>query len=134
MASSLGALRSASFAMLASASYGSRTHFPVNANQYVYSQFEHVAGTPVDDGSGIPLAKLKILNTIIDQLIAMKKTAAVDLSGESLEFLSEGAAEKEIAPMIESYQREVQVMAESLQDTFYKPPAPEAGLLFNFGA
>lgn len=130
MDSSLGALRSASFAMLPSASSGSRAYFPVNPSQYVYSQFKYVAGTPANDGSGIALSKLKILNTIIDQLVAMKKASA-NLIGGGLEFPSGAVAEEEISPMIMHYQREVQATAESLRNVAYRPPMPETGLLFS---
>ena len=134
MSLNLSALRSASFSMLASASSGSREYFPVNANQYLYSHFEYVAGTPVDDGSGIQITKLKILNTIIDQLITMRNSSGAASSEESLELLGDGALEEEIAQKIISYQMEVQAMVESAQTPLYGLILPEAGLLFSIEA
>lgn len=47
---------------------------PVAPGQYIYSQFEHVAGVPARDGSsGVAVSKLQILNTLIEQLGRIKK-------------------------------------------------------------
>lgn len=52
-------------------------YVPVNSNQVIYSQFDHVSGIPVDDGqSGVTVKKLQILNHLIDQLVSMKKITA----------------------------------------------------------
>ena len=127
----LGALRSASFGMVASASAGGRAYFPVTPSDYLYSQFKYVGGTLSDDG-GIPLTKLKILNTIIDQLVTMRRAAGMDT--EEIEFLGEDASDEAIAQKIAFYQQEVQAMAESIQGPFYGFLMPEAGMLFSIQA
>ena len=126
---SLVALRSASFGMLDSASSGGRAYFPVSPSQYLYSQFEYVGGTPSDDG-GVPLTKLKILNTIIGQLISMRNAVGASSSAE-LELLGEGASDEEIAAKIVQYQQEVQSMAENMQNPFFGFLMPETGLVVN---
>lgn len=132
MVSNISALRSASYSMLLSVSSGDREYLPVNANQYVYSQFEYVAGTPVDDGSGIAITKLKILNTILDQLITMQReSAASGLGGSDLEFLTDETAEEQLAPVIARYQMEVQAAIGRLESAGYKPSMPQTGLLFS---
>ena len=133
MESILGALRSASFGMLDSASSGGRTYFPVNPNVYLYSQFKYVGGTPSDDG-GIPITKLKILDTIIDQLITMRRITGVDADSDELQLLGGGATDAEIEKKIALYQQEVQALAENMQNPFYGFLVPEAGLLFNIQA
>ena len=129
MESTLGALRSASFGMLASASSGGRTYFPVSPSEYLYSQFRYVGGKPSDDG-GIPITKLKILDTIINQLVLMRRATGTD-SDADLQPLGEGASDAEIEAKIALYQREVQAMVESMQAPFYGFLMPQAGLLFS---
>ena len=124
----LGALRSTSFGMVASASAGGREYFPVTPSDYLYSQFKYVGGTLSDDG-GVPLAKLKILNTIIDQLVTMRRAAGMD--SEDIELLGEDASDEAVAEKIVFYQQEVQAMAESMQSPFYGFLMPETGLLVN---
>ena len=128
MVSNIGALRSASFTMLFSASSGARTYLPVNANQYVYSQFKYVAGIPVQDGSGVSLTKLKILNTIIDQLLTTQKSAGAKI------LPSKEMSDEEISSMAEEYQKELIKELERASEAFYKPPMPETGLVFNIQA
>ena len=130
----LGALRSTSFGMLDSASAGGRMYFPVSHSEYLYSQFKYVGGTPADDGGGIPLTKLKILDTIINQLVSIRNATGAGFGAETIELLGEGASEEEIAEKIALYQQEVQAMAESAQNPFHALLMPEAGLLFSIQA
>ncbi len=52
----------------------SKYTFPVSPSVYLYAHFEHVDGTPAKDGTqGVSLTKLKILNTLIDQLSNIKQ-------------------------------------------------------------
>lgn len=134
MFSNLGALRNTSYSILSSVSAGGRAYVPVNPNQYVYSQFKYVAGVPAEEGSrGVPLTKLKILNTIIDQLVTMKDSKAnAELKGKNL--LPEGLDETQIDALIEKYQSEVRSAITGFSNTAYKPPMPEAGTLLSMTA
>lgn len=135
MVSNLGALRSMSFSMLSSVSSGGRAYLPVSPSQYVYSQFQYVAGVPAPEGSsGVPLTKLKILNTILDQLVTMQSTKA---DGERLRgsvSLPEGMSDEQISALIEQYRNELQTAAEASGNALYKPPLPETGLIFRVNA
>ena len=52
----------------------SRMSLPVAPADYIYAQFEHVSGTPAPEGvQGVTISKLKILDTLIDQLQQIKK-------------------------------------------------------------
>ncbi len=134
MFSNLGALRNTSYNILSSVSSGGRAYVPVNPNQYVYSQFKYVAGVPAEDGSrGVPLTKLKILNTIIDQLVTMRNNKA-DSQIKGRNFLPEGLDETQIDALIEKYQGEVRSTISSFQGIPYKPAMPEAGAVLSMTA
>jgi hypothetical protein len=47
---------------------------PVASSAYIYSHFEHVSGVPAGEGSrGVTVNRLKILDTLIEQLARLKK-------------------------------------------------------------
>ena len=57
-----------------SASLGSRVAVPVSPSAYIYSHFKHVSGVPAAEGeSGVNISKLKIIDTLIEQLSKLKK-------------------------------------------------------------
>lgn len=65
-----------SFASYANLNSGT-VYVPVNSNQVIYSQFDHVSGIPASDNqNGTSVSKLQILNHLIDQLVSMKKISA----------------------------------------------------------
>jgi hypothetical protein len=65
--------------------YGNKKlSFPVSHSNYIYSQFEHVAGTPAPEGiHGVTITKLKTLDVLIDKLVEIKKegTSHINLGG-----------------------------------------------------
>ena len=51
-----------------------RMSLPVAPADFIYAQFEHVSGTPAPEGvQGVTISRLKILDTLIDQLQQIKK-------------------------------------------------------------
>lgn len=51
-----------------------RAYLPVDTKQVVYSHFQYVSGVPrTKDQNGVSIGKLKILNTLIDQLVKMRE-------------------------------------------------------------
>ena len=82
---------------------GNKVYVPVPANEVVYTQFDHVSGYAIhstgNDGeptlvsdSGVPVSKIKILNTLIDQLVSLKTDKVrpelpTELSDEQADFL-----------------------------------------------
>ena len=74
MYSNVGPLRTMSFSMMNIVSSAGRTYVPVSPSQFGYAQFEYVAGYPAPSGQqGISVDKIKILNTLIEQLVSMKQ-------------------------------------------------------------
>jgi len=56
------------------AAQGSRVAVPVSPSSYIYSHFKHVSGVPAAEGeTGVNINKLKIIDTMIEQLSKMKK-------------------------------------------------------------
>jgi hypothetical protein len=46
----------------------------VAPSAYIYSHFRHVSGVPAPEGvQGVAVSKLKILDTLIEQLVRLKK-------------------------------------------------------------
>lgn len=72
-------LTTLSYAAMPRISAGGRAYLPVDSKQVVYSQFQYVAGVPrAEDQSGVSIGKLKILNTLIDQLVRMRESEQHD--------------------------------------------------------
>jgi len=118
------AFPSVGFAM--SASSNGRMSLPVSPGMVIYSHFKHVSGTPAPEGtSGVNITKLKILDTLIEQLSKMKRQSAVESST-----LSEND-EKRINALIDQYQKQIKA-AQAVN--FYAPAAPATGALFNISA
>jgi len=74
MVSNYVPLSSLSYAAMTSISAGGRAYLPVDTKQVVYSHFQYVSGVPrTKDQNGVSIGKLKILNTLIDQLVRMRE-------------------------------------------------------------
>jgi len=124
------AFPSMGYAISASAA-GGRASLPVAPGMLIYSHFKHVTGTPAPEGTtGVNISKLKILDTLIEQLSRAKNQAAA--SGKSEEFGDlEGSDEARINALIEQYQRQLKT---AYSVSVYTPAAPAAGALFNIAA
>jgi hypothetical protein len=107
------------------ASMSGRTALPVSPNMLIYSHFKHVSGTPAPEGTqGVNISKLKILDTLIEQLSKMKNQPTPELS------VSE-SDEKRINALIDQYQKQIKA-AQAVN--IYTPASPVTGSLFNIAA
>jgi hypothetical protein len=103
-----------------------RMSLPVAPGQVIYSYFKHVSGTPAPEGTtGVNISKLKILNTLIDQLEKMKSQPMMDLGT-----LDENN-EQRINALIEQYHQQIKA-AQNI--SLYTAATPTTGLLFNIAA
>jgi hypothetical protein len=106
-----------------SASRDGRASLPVAPGLVIYSHFKHVSGTPAPDGTtGVNISKLRILDTLIEQLSKMKKQESFDFGN------LDGSDEKRVNALIEQYQKQIKT-AQSVN--IYTPAAPATGMLFN---
>jgi hypothetical protein len=118
------AFPSVGYAMTAAQS--GRMSLPVAPGMVIYSHFKHVSGTPAPEGTtGVNISKLRILNTMIEQLSKMKKQEGMDLN-----MISE-ADEKRVDALIEQYQRQIKATQSA---SIYTPASPAMGALFNITA
>ncbi|MEL3906871.1 MAG: hypothetical protein P1P65_07605 [Treponema sp.] len=75
MISNYAPLSTLPYAAMPHISAGGRAYLPVDSKQVVYSHFQYVSGVPRnEDQNGVSIGKLKILNTLIDQLVKMRES------------------------------------------------------------
>lgn len=130
MLSNVGPLRTVSYTVMPAVSSGGRTYVPVNPKEFGYSQFQYVAGYPASNGQeGVSIDKIKILNTLIDQLITMKQknvmqkvTGPSEISGDQIDAL------------IKQYQGQIQTAAATAENLPYKPAMPQLGAVVDLVA
>ena len=118
------AFPSIGYAMTAAQS--GRMSLPVSPSSYIYSHFKHVSGTPAPEGTqGVNISKLKILDTLIEQLSKIKKMSSSDLGS------LDASDENRINALIEQYQKQIKA---AQVVTPYTPAAPVTGALFSISA
>jgi Rod binding domain-containing protein len=105
---------------------------PVSSSAYIYSHFRHVSGVPAPEGvRGVTISKLKILDTLIEQLARMKKQPEPSwgAAGET--------SEERINALIEQYEQQIRA-AEAAAAVPYNPASSAAaaplGAVFNLVA
>lgn len=75
MVSGISTLNPSSYRTLVQGGLGTgKVYVQVKPSQVVYSQFEHVSGyaSAHSNDGGVPVSKIKILNTLIDQLVKIQ--------------------------------------------------------------
>lgn len=103
---------------------------PVKNSYALYTQFEHVKGTPAEKGErGVSVSKIRLLNTLIDQLVTMKKDTPSDdqiVEADGLQLDS----------MIYTYQRQIKNSFTATGPSTYGLAglAPESGMIFDICA
>jgi hypothetical protein len=103
-----------------------RMSVPVSPSMVIYSHFKHVSGTPAPEGTtGVNISKLKILDTLIEQLSKMKSQPSTDFG------VIDEHDENRINALIDQYQKQIKT-AQSV--AIYTPASPVTGALFNISA
>jgi hypothetical protein len=103
-----------------------KTSLPVAPGLVIYSHFKHVTGTPAPEGTtGVNISKLKILNTLIEQLSKMKNREFLDM------YTVSENDQKRIDALIDQYQKQIKATQTA---PIYTPAAPAAGMLVNLTA
>jgi Icc-related predicted phosphoesterase len=100
-----------------------RMSVPVAPSAYIYSHFKHVSGTPAPEGvQGVNISKLKILDTLIDQLSKVKNQSIpiLNMPGEN--------DNKRIDALIEQLQKQIH---SSQNAAPYISNIPATGTLFS---
>jgi len=100
-----------------------RMTLPVSPGMLIYSHFKHVSGTPAPEGTqGVNINKLKILDTMIEQLSRMKNQPQTEFGN------LDGSDEERINALIEQYQKQIKT---AMSVSVYSPAAPATGALFS---
>jgi len=103
-----------------------RMSVPVSPSSFIYSQFKHISGVPAPDGmSGVSINKLKILDTLIDQISKMKKQPEpkIDIKMDD--------SDTQFNSLIEKYQDQIRKIQAAGAKSLYPPAAPIVGAIFN---
>jgi hypothetical protein len=129
----IGAIPNQTFPCIGYAMSATRTgrmSLPVAPGLVIYSQLRHISGTPAPDGTqGVNISKLRILDTLIEQLSKIKNKPAAENFVASSDFGNlEGTEEQRINALIEQYQKQIKT-AQSV--SIYTPAAPAVGALFS---
>jgi hypothetical protein len=111
----------------ATPSGGGKLFVPVNPSMVIYSQFDHVAGVAARQGqNGVSVSKIKILNTLIEQLVSMR-------NNRSIKEAPAPESDEDIDALIKNYQSEIQALTKQPQGNPYSL-SPESGMLFSISA
>ena len=129
MVSNYASLSTLSYAAMTSISAGGRAYLPVDTKQVVYSQFQYVSGVPRNkDQNGISIGKLKILNTLIDQLVKMREN---ERENKHFKPTSDEAV---LDTLIEYVNKKIHTEISLSQETGYTSDFPESAALFDISA
>lgn len=102
-----------------------KLYVPVSRTALLYSHFDHVSGVAAGNGQqGVSISKIRILNSLIDRMAAIKNQPK-----ESVSDISDDQAQA----LIEQYQKQLQQTV--AQQSFMLAGAqPMAGALFQIDA
>ncbi|MGP1587332.1 MAG: hypothetical protein ACTTHG_03205 [Treponemataceae bacterium] len=91
---------------------GNKVYVQVKPNQVVYSQFEHVSGYSFSAQGDrfVPVSKIKILNTLIDQLVKMQ-------ANKTKPDLPTDMTDAQVDAMIKDYQQQVKAAINSAKES-----------------
>ena len=114
-----------SYGGMAGSGAAGKLYVPVSRSALLYSHFDHVSGVAAGNGQqGVSISKIRILNSLIDRLSAIKNQPK-----ESISDISDDQAQV----LIEQYQKQLQQTV--AQQSFVLAGAkPMAGELFQLDA
>ena len=109
-----------------SISQSGRVSLPVSSSSLIYAQFKHVSGVPAPEGvGGVNINKLKIIDTLVEQLARMKQEPEPLPGGQELDW------ESRVSAMIDQYQNQVRNVRAANADNPYVLADPLIGAVFN---
>lgn len=119
---------SSAYTSVSSTGTANKLYVPVNKSSLIYSHFDHVSGVAVKKGQqGVSISKIKILNTLIDNLSSIKSGKRQTISA---------ATEEQIDSLINNYQAQIKQAVKAAETTPYMLAGarPEVGSLFSINA
>jgi hypothetical protein len=101
-----------------------RMSLPVSSSSYIYSHFRHVSGVPAPEGvRGAAINKLKVLDTLIEQLARMKKRPEPSFG------LPEESSGDRYEALVAHFEKQIRLRAKDGEA--YGPPAVRQGAVFS---
>src|SRR5574344_1146413 len=110
---------------------GSKLYVPVQPSAVIYTQFDHVHGVAASaNQNGISVSKIRILNTLIDQLVTMKSRPAATPKAENIE---SPMNDKQMDALIKNYQSQIKSAVAAAQTAGYGLAGvkPQTGAVFS---
>lgn len=125
MTSSIGYVNAFSYSSSAmSSGVAGKLYVPVSKSALMYSHFDHVTGVAASSNqSGVSISKIRILNSLIERLSAIKNEPK-----DSIQDISDDQADV----LIEAYQKQIQQAAAT--PYILNGAQPMAGALFQIDA
>ena len=119
--SSIGNISAYSYEGIASAGGAGKLYVPVSKSALLYSHFDHVSGVAARSGqNGVSISKIRILNSLIERLSAIKNEPA-----STINEISDERADA----LIKNYQQQLQA---AMQTPYLLAGAtPQVGELFS---
>lgn len=103
-------LQAVSYLAMSKVSTGGRAYVPVARNQVLYSHFKYVSGFADSENIGtVGIDKLRILNSILDQLVSMKTNEAqkADFLKTNAERINNAITENTVDALVTYYDSEI---------------------------
>ena len=124
MTSIIPGLSSFSYSSSSMVQAAGKMYVPVSKSALLYSHFDHVSGVAAGNGqNGVSISKIRILNSLIERVSAIKNEPAKPLKDISSE---------QAEDLIQNYQKQLQ---QALQTPYILSGAqPMAGDLFSIQA
>lgn len=110
-------------------SSGNKLYVPVSPANVIYSQFDHISGVAVrSNQNGVSVSKIKILNTLIDNLVKLRNQPKIDKAEEAAKM-----SDEQMDALIKNYQNEIKTAVNVAKTTGYglAGATPQAGSLFS---
>ena len=104
-----------------------KLYVPVSEKNVIYAHFDHVTGVAAKPNQkGVSISKIQILNSLLNQLISMKKEPKINVKPENMD-------DSQIDALIQSTQSKIQAHVQVAEATGYglAGVAPESGAVFS---
>ena len=128
MVTNINSLNAYSYSSFIAGGNSNKLYVPVNPTAVMYSQFDHVSGIATHNGEqGVPISKIEILNTLIDQLVEMKIKTPVESD------IKTSLNPDQIDALIKNYQAQIKSTVQAATAVQYGLAGikPQTGIIFN---
>ncbi len=107
-----------------------KIYIPVSPANVMYSQFDHISGYATSQGErGVSVSRVHILNSLIDQLVSIKKNPTKASIG------TENLSDEQLDAKIKDYQSQIKASLDVAKNIPYAlTPSAPTGIAVNIAA